>query len=76
MLRCEFALVCFCDHAPYADAMVKTSLFTSKLAHFHEWAKNISFSGGGFAQSAMADGIFAGLELLKGCAGEVYSLAI
>jgi acetoin utilization deacetylase AcuC-like enzyme len=64
-VKAEFALVCFCDYAPYGDKLLHTNFFTPRLAQFNSWAKNISFLGGGYAQNAMAEGIYGALELLQ-----------
>ena len=69
-VRTEFALVCFRDNAPYGDSLVDSRYFTSKLAHFNEWAKDIEFIGGGYvggvyAKSALTEGIYAARELLQ-----------
>ncbi|EKX33031.1 hypothetical protein GUITHDRAFT_120768 [Guillardia theta CCMP2712] len=63
ILKTEYALVCFCDHAPYGDKTIKTNYFTNKLPLFDSWAKNVEFVGGGYAQNAVTEGLFAALEL-------------
>ena len=64
-VRTDFALVCFCDHAPYGDRLLRTFYFTSKLSQFNEWAKSLTFYGGGYAQNAVCEGLSAAVQLLQ-----------
>ena len=66
-VRTEYALVCFCDHAPYGDPIARTCLFTPKLLQFNEYAKDIRFEGGGYAHNAVTEGLYAAIELLGSC---------
>ncbi|XP_071704805.1 mediator of RNA polymerase II transcription subunit 25-like [Rutidosis leptorrhynchoides] len=53
----ELALVIFNTHGPYSPCLVQRSSWTRHLDFFFEWLSDIHFSGGGFCDAAIAEGL-------------------
>ncbi|KAL4180960.1 hypothetical protein AMTRI_Chr12g268760 [Amborella trichopoda] len=53
----EFALIMFYSHGPYSDCLLQRSGWTRNLDLFLRWLSSISFSGGGFGEAAIGEGL-------------------
>ncbi|XP_042456568.1 mediator of RNA polymerase II transcription subunit 25-like isoform X3 [Zingiber officinale] len=60
----EFALVVFNTHGPYNDIVVQRSGWTKDLDIFLQWLSTMCFSGGGFSEAAIAEGLSEALMML------------
>ncbi|XP_039115609.1 mediator of RNA polymerase II transcription subunit 25 isoform X2 [Dioscorea cayenensis subsp. rotundata] len=60
----ELAMVVFNTHGPYSDFLVQRTGWTKNLNVFFEWLSAIPFSGGGFGEAAIAEGLAEALMML------------
>ncbi|KAM0938065.1 putative mediator complex, subunit Med25, von Willebrand factor type A [Dioscorea sansibarensis] len=60
----ELAMVVFNTHGPYSDFLVQRTGWTKNLNVFFEWLSAIPFSGGGFGEAAIAEGLAEVLMML------------
>ncbi|GJW29234.1 mediator of RNA polymerase II transcription subunit 25 isoform X1, partial [Tanacetum coccineum] len=60
----ELALVVFNAHGSYSPFLVQRSGWTRSVDYFLEWLSAINFSGGGFCEAAIAEGL---AEVLMMC---------
>ncbi|XP_074563979.1 mediator of RNA polymerase II transcription subunit 25 isoform X2 [Curcuma longa] len=59
----ELALVVFNTHGPYNDFVVQRSGWTKDVDIFLQWLSTICFSGGGFSEAAIAEGLSEALMM-------------
>ncbi|XP_042461756.1 mediator of RNA polymerase II transcription subunit 25-like isoform X1 [Zingiber officinale] len=59
----ELALVVFNTHGPYNDFVVQRSGWTKDLDIFLQWLSTMCFSGGGFSEAAIAEGLSEALMM-------------
>ncbi|KAF3781629.1 Mediator of RNA polymerase II transcription subunit 25 [Nymphaea thermarum] len=59
----ELALVVFHAHGPYAACLVQRSGWTRDLDVFMNWLSSITFTGGGFSESAVCEGLAEALMM-------------
>ncbi|XP_008791235.2 mediator of RNA polymerase II transcription subunit 25 [Phoenix dactylifera] len=59
----EFALVVFNTHGPHSSFIVHHSGWTKDLDVFFQWLSGIPFSGGGFSEAAIAEGLAEALMM-------------
>ncbi|VAI31469.1 unnamed protein product [Triticum turgidum subsp. durum] len=62
----ELALVVFHTHGPYSAFIVQRSGWTKDMDAFLSWLSGISFSGGGFSEAAICEGLAEALMILQG----------
>uniref|UniRef100_A0A0D9XCA8 Mediator of RNA polymerase II transcription subunit 25 n=1 Tax=Leersia perrieri TaxID=77586 RepID=A0A0D9XCA8_9ORYZ len=62
----ELALVVFHTHGPYSAFVVQRSGWTKDMNVFLSWLSGISFSGGGFNEAAISEGLSEALMILQG----------
>lgn len=62
----ELALVVFHTHGPYSAFVVQRSGWTKDMDTFLSWLSGISFSGGGFSEAAICEGLAEALMILQG----------
>uniref|UniRef100_A0A0E0LZK9 Mediator of RNA polymerase II transcription subunit 25 n=1 Tax=Oryza punctata TaxID=4537 RepID=A0A0E0LZK9_ORYPU len=62
----ELALVVFHTHGPYSAFCVQRSGWTKDMNVFLSWLSGISFSGGGFSEAAISEGLAEALMILQG----------
>ncbi|KAM0876618.1 hypothetical protein ACQ4PT_036057 [Festuca glaucescens] len=62
----ELALVVFHTHGPYSAFVVQRSGWTKDMETFLSWLSGISFSGGGFSEAAICEGLSEALMILQG----------
>jgi mediator of RNA polymerase II transcription subunit 25 len=60
----ELALVVFHTHGPYSAFCVQRSGWTKDMNVFLSWLSGISFSGGGFSEAAISEGLAEALMVL------------
>uniref|UniRef100_A0A453KL92 Mediator of RNA polymerase II transcription subunit 25 n=2 Tax=Aegilops tauschii subsp. strangulata TaxID=200361 RepID=A0A453KL92_AEGTS len=65
----ELALVVFHTHGPYSAFIVQRSGWTKDMDAFLSWLSGISFSGGGFSEAAICEGLAEALMILQGSPG-------
>ncbi|KAI3796194.1 hypothetical protein L1987_38859 [Smallanthus sonchifolius] len=53
----ELALIMFNSHGSYSSCLVQRSGWTRNVDYFFEWLSAIHFSGGGFCDAAIAEGL-------------------
>ncbi|KAD4983024.1 hypothetical protein E3N88_19695 [Mikania micrantha] len=53
----ELALVMFKTHGSYSSCLVQRSGWTRNVDYFFEWLSALHFSGGGFCDAAVAEGL-------------------
>ncbi|PWA44492.1 phytochrome and flowering time regulatory protein (PFT1) [Artemisia annua] len=53
----ELALIVFNSHGCYSSCLVRRSGWTRNVDYFFEWLSAIHFSGGGFCDAAIAEGL-------------------
>ncbi|KAL8227647.1 hypothetical protein R6Q57_015231 [Mikania cordata] len=53
----ELALVMFNTHGSYSSCLVQRSGWTRNVDYFFEWLSALHFSGGGFCDAAIAEGL-------------------
>ncbi|XP_076908121.1 mediator of RNA polymerase II transcription subunit 25-like [Bidens hawaiensis] len=53
----ELALVVFNSHGSYSSCLVQRSGWTKNIDYFFEWLSAVHFSGGGFCDAAIAEGL-------------------
>lgn len=53
----ELALIIFNAHGSYSSCLVQRSGWTRNVDYFFEWLSSIHFSGGGFCDAAIAEGL-------------------
>ncbi|KAG8060944.1 hypothetical protein GUJ93_ZPchr0002g24815 [Zizania palustris] len=63
----ELALVVFHTHGPYSAFCVQRSGWTKDMDVFLSWLSGISFSGGGFSEAAISEGLSEALMILQSC---------
>ncbi|GMN70651.1 hypothetical protein TIFTF001_039690 [Ficus carica] len=59
----EFALVAFNTHGSYCGCLVQRSGWTRDIDNYLQWLKAIPFSGGGFNDAAIAEGLSEALMM-------------
>ncbi|XP_072993377.1 mediator of RNA polymerase II transcription subunit 25 isoform X3 [Typha latifolia] len=62
----ELALVVFNTHGPYSAFVVQRSGWTKNVDVFSQWLSGISFTGGGFSEAAIAEGLAEALMMFQG----------
>eukprot|EP00250_Pteridium_aquilinum_P010787 c19625_g2_i3 orf=3-2057(-) len=53
----EMALVVFYTHGSYSGCLVQQTGWTTNLDRFWQWVSRINFTGGGFGDAAIAEGL-------------------
>ncbi|KAK1303080.1 Mediator of RNA polymerase II transcription subunit 25 [Acorus calamus] len=61
----ELALVIFYAQGPYSACLVQRSGWTKDIDLFLQWLSAISFSGGGFSEAAIAEGLAEALNMFS-----------
>ncbi|PKI51887.1 hypothetical protein CRG98_027720 [Punica granatum] len=65
----ELSLVMFTTHGSYCDSLVQRTGWTKDIDIFLQWLLAIPFSGGGFNDAAIAEGLAEALMILIGVEG-------
>ncbi|XP_042503107.1 mediator of RNA polymerase II transcription subunit 25 [Macadamia integrifolia] len=61
----ELALVMFNAHGPFSGCLVQRSGWTTDMDVFLQWLSAIPFSGGGFSDAAISEGLSEALTMLS-----------